>query len=66
VERHYRDLRLAPIWTGTNEVMSMIIAHEWYREYAEQVARRRAARTRERDLEADAVNAEATEEKVYE
>ena len=66
VERHYRDLRLAPIWTGTNEVMSMIIAHEWYREYAEQVARRRAARTRQRDLEADAVNAEATEEKVYE
>jgi hypothetical protein len=46
--------------------MSMIIAHEWYREYAEQVARRRAARTRQRDLEADAVNAEATEEKVYE
>ena len=66
VERHYRDLRLAPIWTGTNEVMSMIIAHEWYRECAEQVARRRAARTRERDLEADAANAEATEEKVYE
>lgn len=28
VERHYRDLRLASIWTGTNEVMSMIIAHE--------------------------------------
>jgi butyryl-CoA dehydrogenase len=35
VERHYRDLRLASIWTGTSEVMSMIIAHEWYREYAQ-------------------------------
>jgi alkylation response protein AidB-like acyl-CoA dehydrogenase len=66
VERHYRDLRLAPIWTGTNEVMSMIIAHEWYREYAEEMSRRRAERTRQRDLEADAVNAEATDEKVYE
>ncbi len=28
IERISRDLRLASIWTGTNEVMSMIIAHE--------------------------------------
>jgi len=61
VERHHRDLRLASIWTGTNEVMSMIIAHEWY---AEQKARRSAAVGR--DLEADAVNAEDVAEKVYE
>ncbi len=32
-ERIYRDVRLASIWTGTSEVMSMIAAHEWYREY---------------------------------
>ena len=31
LERLYRDVRLASIWTGTSEVMSMIIAHEWYR-----------------------------------
>jgi len=31
VERIYWDIRLASIWTGTSEVMSMIAAHEWYR-----------------------------------
>ncbi len=62
VERIHRDLRLASIWTGTNEVMSMIIAHEWYREYAE--ARKRKAPWR--DYEADAAEAEAEGEKIYE
>ena len=28
LERIYRDIRLASIWTGTNEVMAMIVAHE--------------------------------------
>ncbi|MDY0223138.1 MAG: acyl-CoA dehydrogenase family protein [Desulfobacterium sp.] len=32
VERIVRDLGLASIWTGTNEVMSMIIANEWYKQ----------------------------------
>jgi len=36
VERIVRDLGLASIWTGTNEVMSMIIAHEWYREHGKR------------------------------
>ena len=62
VERHHRDLRLASIWTGTNEVMSMIIGHEWY---AEQAAKK-AAKVAPRDLEADAVNATDVAEKVYE
>ncbi len=62
VERHYRDLRLASIWTGTNEVMSMIIAHEWYREYAERHGRRPPWR----DWERDAAGADAAAEKVYE
>ena len=62
VERHYRDLRLASIWTGTNEVMSMIIAHEWYLEYGARQGRRAPGR----DWEADAVSAEESEEKVYE
>jgi alkylation response protein AidB-like acyl-CoA dehydrogenase len=60
IERIVRDLRLASIWTGTNEVMAMIIANEWYREYA----RSRAAGLT-RDLEADAAGAEAPEEKIY-
>src|SRR5665647_242594 len=62
VERHVRDLRLASIWTGTNEVMSMIIAHEWYTEYAERHARKAPWR----DWEADVVNAEDSAEKIYE
>jgi butyryl-CoA dehydrogenase len=47
VERFVRDLRLASIWTGTNEIMSVIIAHEWYREYFKR-------RDSLRDLEQDA------------
>jgi len=62
VERHHRDLRLASIWTGTNEVMAMIIAHEWYTEYEQRSGARRPTR----DLEADAVNADAVGEKIYE
>ncbi len=59
VERIYRDVRLASIWTGTSEVMSMITAHEWYREYFAQKAK---AQTRDHELDA----AEAhDEEKIY-
>jgi alkylation response protein AidB-like acyl-CoA dehydrogenase len=59
VERIYRDVRLASIWTGTSEVMLMIAAHEWYREYFAQKAK---AQTRDHELDA----AEATEEeKIY-
>jgi alkylation response protein AidB-like acyl-CoA dehydrogenase len=61
VERISRDLRLASIWTGTNEVMAMIIAHEWYREYF--VAKELKLG---RDHEADAAEAEALDEKIYE
>lgn len=38
LERIYRDIRLASIWTGTNEVMAMIVAHEWYREHGKHKA----------------------------
>jgi alkylation response protein AidB-like acyl-CoA dehydrogenase len=61
VERIVRDLRLASIWTGTNEVMSMITAHEWYGEYAAM----KAAGSR-RDHELDAERAGDLEEKIYE
>ncbi len=61
IERIFRDVRLASIWTGTSEVMSMITAHEWYREYHKMKA---AALTR--DLEGDAQEAEAQDEKIFE
>jgi len=61
VERIFRDLRLASIWTGTNEVMSMIIANEWYKEYW-----RSKPLSQIRDMEMDAAQAHALDEKVYE
>jgi alkylation response protein AidB-like acyl-CoA dehydrogenase len=61
VERIYRDLRLASIWTGTNEIMSVIIANEWYKEYWKMKEARLT-----RDVEMDAPGADDVEEKVYE
>ncbi|MBE9545877.1 MAG: acyl-CoA/acyl-ACP dehydrogenase [Proteobacteria bacterium] len=61
IERIFRDLRLASIWTGTSEVMSMIVAHEWYREFLKTKADRLA-----RDYEADAEETDALDEKIYE
>jgi butyryl-CoA dehydrogenase len=59
VERIFRDIRLASIWTGTSEVMSLITAHEWYREHYERKGKH------PRDYEADAAEAHAADEKVY-
>lgn len=59
IERIYRDVRLASIWTGSSEIMSLIVAHEWYRESLKEQALRR-----QRDFEGDAREA-ASEEKVY-
>jgi len=61
VERIVRDLRLASIWTGTSEIMSMIIAKEWYKEYR---ASKEADETR--DSEPDAAGAFDADEKIYE
>jgi alkylation response protein AidB-like acyl-CoA dehydrogenase len=61
VERIFRDLRLASIWTGSNEVMSMIIASEWYKEYSEIKAKGII-----RDSENDSAEAFAPDEKIYE
>ena len=61
IERIFRDVRLASIWTGTSEVMSMITAHEWYREFFKTKAGRLA-----RDFERDAQEADAADEKIYE
>jgi alkylation response protein AidB-like acyl-CoA dehydrogenase len=59
IERMLRDTRLAMIWTGTNEVMNLIIQHEYYRDLL-------ARGDEGRDVEADAQEAEEVEEKVYE
>ena len=59
IERMLRDTRLIMIWTGTNEVMDLIIQHEYYKELlgSPEVTR---------DTEQDAPEAEQAEEKVYE
>ncbi|MEW6031717.1 MAG: acyl-CoA dehydrogenase family protein [Bacillota bacterium] len=78
VERLLRDTRLIMIWTGTNEIMDLIIQHEWFKEKEREwgeapPAARRAAATpgqgagaSARDVEMDAENADLVEEKVYE
>ena len=58
VERMLRDIRLITIWTGTNEIMDLVIQHEFYKEFL-------AAPQKGRDVEADAAGAEFTAEKVY-
>lgn len=58
IERLLRDVRLMMIWTGTNEIMDLIIQHEYYKEMEKPSGRR--------DVEADAPEAENYEEKVYE
>jgi len=59
IERIYRDIRLASIWTGTSEIMSMITAHEWYREYFQEKAK---GKTRDHELDAPEAY---DEEKIY-
>jgi alkylation response protein AidB-like acyl-CoA dehydrogenase len=59
IERLLRDARLMTIWTGTNEIMNLVIQHEYYRELL-------AATPSARDVEADAPNANVEGEKVYE
>jgi alkylation response protein AidB-like acyl-CoA dehydrogenase len=59
IERLLRDTRLIMIWTGTNEVMSLIIQHEYLRELLDGLGRIR-------DVEEDAAESGRAEEKVYE
>jgi len=61
VERALRDARLSMIWTGTNEIMNLIIQHEYYKELLSR-------EIEGRDVEADVTvsEQEAEEEKVYE
>ncbi len=59
VERLLRDARLIMIWTGTNEIMDLVIQHEYYKELLQRSPAGR-------DVEADAAEAERSDEKIYE
>jgi alkylation response protein AidB-like acyl-CoA dehydrogenase len=54
IEKALRDGRVCTIWTGTNEIMSLLIQHEYYREVMEQFGEYR-------DFEADAGGGEESE-----
>ncbi|MDZ7832661.1 MAG: acyl-CoA dehydrogenase family protein [Desulfobacterales bacterium] len=41
IERALRDIRLAMIWTGTSEIMNLLIQHEYYNEILNDVYDRR-------------------------
>ncbi|HEX6301569.1 MAG TPA: acyl-CoA dehydrogenase family protein [Acidimicrobiia bacterium] len=59
IERLVRDARLTQIWTGTNEIMSLLIQHEYYRELLGEDGGARI-------VEDDAAEADAEAEMVYE
>jgi hypothetical protein len=59
IERLLRDVRLAMIWTGTSEIMDLIIQHEYYTELSQR-------KEKVRDVEHDAAEADKEDEKVYE
>lgn len=58
IERMVRDYRLSQIWTGTNEIMNLLIQHEYYGEVL-------AGNASPRDSERDAQSYAAISEKVY-
>ncbi len=58
VEKLLRDIRLMMIWTGTNEIMNLLIQHEWYKEHAKVPCAGR-------DVEPDATGFDQEQEKVY-
>jgi hypothetical protein len=61
VERALREARLLMIWTGSNEIMNLIIQHEYYKEIL-------ARGIEGRDVEADVALTEEqlAEERIYE
>ena len=60
IERLLRDSRLGMIWTGTNEVMKLIIQHEFVKEISQPDFAKD-----KRNLELDALDFDLVEEKVF-
>jgi len=58
VEKAVRDIRLSQIWTGTNEIMNLLIQHEYYQEVLETTQNMR-------NYELDAASHDAEGEKCY-
>jgi len=59
IEKMVRDARLIQIWTGTNDIMNLLIQHEFYREILTD-------RNPGRMIEVDAPEGHMDDEKVYE
>lgn len=64
IERLLRDARLIMIWTGTNEIMNLVIQHEYFKQLL--TPNGEFVEKNIRDLENDAIDSEKSEEKVYE
>jgi alkylation response protein AidB-like acyl-CoA dehydrogenase len=58
IERIVRDARLSQIWTGTSEIMNLLIQHEWFQEVLREDLGAR-------DVEQDAMNSRAEAEKCF-
>ena len=58
IEKIVRDIRLSQIWTGTNEIMNLLIQHEYYKEVLE-------GGQDVRNVELDARGPDADAEKCY-
>ena len=58
IERILRDARIGEIWTGTTEIMNLIIQHEYYTELSKK-------KLNDRDVEQDAIDSDAEEEKHF-
>ena len=54
IERALRDIRLGMIWTGTSEIMNLMIQHEYYNEVLNPAYDRRK-------MEKDAMNPDESE-----
>jgi len=54
IERSLRDVRLAMIWTGTSQIMNLLIQHEYYNQILDPAYDRRK-------MEEDAMNPDETE-----
>jgi hypothetical protein len=58
IEKIVRDIRLSQIWTGTNEIMNLLIQHEYYKEVL-------GGGQDLRNVELDARGQDADSEKCY-